>query len=73
MKNSMKATVAELPSKPWFSVAELAQIFGLHVDTILAMANEGSLPRYRIGKRVYRFKYDDVKRFLQSRRVETAV
>jgi len=59
----------DLDSKTMLRVSEVAQLLGLHVNTVRRWSKKGILPRsYRICSRGdRRFRREDIERFLEKR------
>jgi len=57
----------------WLRTPEAAQYLGVHEETIRRWAREGAIPAAKLGNRGgFRFKREDLDRFLERRRTEGA-
>ena len=55
----------------WVRTPEAAQYLGVHVETVRRWAREGVIPAAKLGNRGgFRFKREDLDRFLEQRRSE---
>jgi excisionase family DNA binding protein len=54
-------------TEPLWTVTEVANYLRLEPETIRAMARRGDLPCLKLGKRVWRFRPGDVKKWLNLR------
>jgi excisionase family DNA binding protein len=58
----------------WLRTPEAAKYLGVHEETIRRWARESVIPAAKLGNRGgFRFKRDDLDRFLERRRAEGAV
>lgn len=59
--------MSEVPA--WLRTPEAAKYLGVHEETIRRWAREGAIPAAKLGNRGgFRFKREDLDRFLESRR-----
>jgi|SRR5579884_704776 len=57
---------------PILTTAQVAELLGLNVRTVMVMANDGRLPASRLpGSRKYHFLLDDVLTTLARHRIQT--
>lgn len=57
---------------PILTTAQVAELLGLNVRTVMVMANDGRLPASRLpGSRKYHFLLDDVLATLARHRIQT--
>jgi PTS system nitrogen regulatory IIA component len=55
----------------WLRTPEAAKYLGVHEETVRRWAREGAIPAAKLGNRGgFRFKRDDLDRFLEKRRAE---
>jgi excisionase family DNA binding protein len=59
------ANLAE--AKAWYTLQQIANELGLHIETIRAYVRDGELVAYKFG-RDYRVKREDYEAFLEKRR-----
>lgn len=58
----------------WLRTPEAAKYLGVHEETIRRWAREGEIPSVKLGNRGgFRFKREDLDRFLELRRTEGCV
>lgn len=58
---------------PILTTAQVAELLGLNVRTVMVMANDGRLPASRLpGSRKYHFLLEDVLATLSQHRIQTA-
>ncbi|MGE0705026.1 MAG: helix-turn-helix domain-containing protein [Vicinamibacterales bacterium] len=58
----------------WLRTPEAAKYLGVHEETMRRWARERVIPSVKLGNRGgFRFKREDLDRFLERRRAETAV
>lgn len=56
----------------WLRTPEAAHYLGVHVETVRNWARKGVIPAAKLGNRGgFRFKREDLARFLENRRVTT--
>ena len=68
---SRYSSVVSLPgTEPLWTVVEVASYLRLEPETIRAMARRGELPSLKLGKRVWRFKPNEVKNWLNMHQAE---
>lgn len=61
----------DLNSRVMLTTRDVAQLLGLHVNTVRHWSNKGMLKSYRIGPRGdRRFRRDDIKSFLKEREID---
>lgn len=53
-------------SQPLWTVEEVAEFLRLKPETIRIMARKGELPSIKIGKRIWRFKIQDLKDWVNN-------
>ena len=51
--------------------ADAARLTGLKIATLQAMVCRKRIPHFRLGKRLVVFSYSELKRWLETRRVES--
>ena len=57
----------------WIRTPEAARYLGVHIETMRRWAREGTIPAAKLGNRGgFRFKREDLDRFLERRRTEGA-
>ena len=57
----------------WIRTPEAAKYLGVHIETVRRWAREGVIPAAKLGNRGgFRFKREDLDRFLEARRAEGA-
>ena len=55
----------------WIRTPDAAKYLGVHIETMRRWAREGAIPSAKLGNRGgFRFKRDDLDRFLERRRAE---
>ncbi len=55
--------------RDWLATQEAADYLQVHVNTVRRWAREGAIPAAKLGNRGgFRFRHDDLDRFLESRR-----
>jgi excisionase family DNA binding protein len=55
----------------WLRTPEAAQYLGVHIETVRRWARDGEIPAAKLGNRGgFRFKREDLDRFLERRRAE---
>jgi excisionase family DNA binding protein len=55
----------------WMRTPEAAEYLGVHIETMRRWAREGAIPAAKLGNRGgFRFKREDLDRFLERRRTE---
>jgi len=60
----------DLNSKVMLTAREVAQLLGIHINTVRRWSNQGVLRSYRVSSRGdRRFRREDIDRFLEERRV----
>jgi excisionase family DNA binding protein len=58
----------------WLRTPEAARYLGVHEETVRRWAREGVIPAAKLGNRGgFRFKREDLDRFLERRRTEGTV
>jgi excisionase family DNA binding protein len=53
------------------SYREVAARLGVPIGTVYAMVAQRRIPHVRLGKRLVRFRPEDVEEYVKSRRVDT--
>jgi len=60
----------DLNSRVMLTISDVAQLLGLHVNTVRRWSSRGMIKSYRIGPRGdRRFRRDDIKSFLKEREI----
>lgn len=57
---------SDLRMEPLWTVEDVACYLRLTAETVRVMARRGELPSIKVGKRVWRFKINDIKNWLGS-------
>ena len=55
-----------LGAEPLLTVEDVAGYLRLNAETVRVMARRGELPSIKVGKRVWRFKTNEIKKWLES-------
>ena len=71
----LRRTMSETPARAatetdFLTVTEVARVLRVSNMTVYRLVNSGQLPAVRVG-RSYRIREDDVRRYLQSRYMDT--
>ncbi len=61
------------PSKPFYSIEEVASLLGLHRATVSGFISKGELKAARLGHRTVRVTHEALVDFLKSKEDQSAV
>ena len=60
------------PSSPLLTYSQAASFLNIKPGTLYAMVSQGRIPHVRLSKRMVRFDRSELRRWVESRRVDTS-
>ena len=64
--STQPASESDFGVEPLWTVEEVANYLRLTSETVRVMARRGELPSIKVGKRVWRFKISEIKKWVNS-------